>query len=160
MRPVRPLRSNGKDKSAMANARVCGVGEGSEKGDDEDRESDENDSEGERVEEGERPRIMRGPHQPTREEFDEHMATHIPYRSWCPYCIKGKARASPHRQRREGIPDEVAVVAIDYMYMKSSEKEEGIGMPILVMRDRTTGWIAANVVPRKGKDPYAVKRLS
>ena len=44
--------------------------------------------------------------------------------------------------------------------MESEEKEAGIGMPILVSRDRRSKWINAAVVPQKGNCAYAVKRLA
>ena len=33
------------------------------------------------------------------------------------------------------------------------------GMPVLVLRDRRTKVVTANVVPKKGPEPYAVRRL-
>ena len=30
--------------------------------------------------------------QPNQEEYDEHMRTHIPFRKWCPHCVKGKGK--------------------------------------------------------------------
>ena len=38
------------------------------------------------VEEGERPKVGRTPRAPTKEEWDEHMCTHIPFRDWYPQC--------------------------------------------------------------------------
>ena len=32
------------------------------------------------------------------EEVEEHMVTHIPFRDWCAYCVKGKRKSQPHRQ--------------------------------------------------------------
>ena len=26
---------------------------------------------------------------PSREECEEHMRTHMPFRSWCEFCVKG-----------------------------------------------------------------------
>ena len=41
---------------------------------------------------------------------------------------------------------------------KSKRKE--IGMPILVMKDRKSKMVYANVVPEKGRNKYAIKRLA
>ena len=44
--------------------------------------------EGETTEEGAKVKgkaIVTGP---SREEYEEHMRTHIPYRSWCEFCVK------------------------------------------------------------------------
>ena len=41
---------------------------------------------------------LRKPHQPTREEWEEHMILHLPYRNWCPHCVNGRAKNEPHRR--------------------------------------------------------------
>ena len=45
------------------------------------------------------------------------------------------------------------------MYMESGSQEEQLGMPIVVARDRKTGWRMAGVVPNKGKCSHAVRRM-
>ena len=37
------------------------------------------------------------PEEPTRKEWEEHQLTHVPYRSWCPFCVKGRGRQDAHR---------------------------------------------------------------
>ena len=39
------------------------------------------------------------------------------------------------------------------------ESEERSGMPILAIKDRKTGMMQSRVVPSKGNDRYAIKRL-
>eukprot|EP00972_Heterocapsa_arctica_P045698 6743263-Heterocapsa_arctica.AAC.1 len=46
--------------------------------------------------EGRRPRMMANPRTPSRIEVDEHMATHIPYKAWCPHCVIGGGRDMQH----------------------------------------------------------------
>ena len=41
-------------------------------------------------EEGRVPRAALDPRQPTKAEIAEHNLTHVPFRSWCKYCIWGK----------------------------------------------------------------------
>ena len=41
-------------------------------------------------------RILRDPGAPTEEEKEEHNATHIPYRVWCPICVESKGKEDPH----------------------------------------------------------------
>ena len=36
------------------------------------------------------------PKGPTKQERDEHNCTHIPYRVWCPICVKSRAVDDPH----------------------------------------------------------------
>ena len=47
-------------------------------------------------EEGRRPRMMANPRNPSRAEVDEHMATHLPYRAWCPHCVVCGGRDRQH----------------------------------------------------------------
>ena len=35
---------------------------------------------------------------PSREEYEEHMRTHIPFGNWCEFCVKGKCESDPHRK--------------------------------------------------------------
>ena len=32
---------------------------------------------------------------PNERDIEDHMATHVPFRSWCPFCIVGKAAFDP-----------------------------------------------------------------
>ena len=53
------------------------------------------------------PSTPTAPYVPTRQERLEHEVTHVPYRSWCEHCVKGKAKSTPHKHeanRVEGIP--------------------------------------------------------
>ena len=52
-------------------------------------------------EEARPPEVLRDPGAPTSKEIEEHNATHLPFRSWCPYCVTGKAQDRPHRMRKE-----------------------------------------------------------
>ena len=47
-------------------------------------------------------RVGRKPDEPTEQEIEEHFArNHVPFRSWCPICVKAKAEESPHRSAAE-----------------------------------------------------------
>ena len=106
--------------------------------------------------------LRRGWLEPTAEEREVHNRTHMPYRAWCEFCIRGKADSAPHR-RRKSLADksqENPVASIDYMYMTPAAKEtEERGHPILITKDSMTSWISANVMPQKGDTPEGVKRL-
>ena len=43
-------------------------------------------------------RWKRGLQKPSAEEIRRHMISHYPFRSWCEYCIRGKAKDNPHKQ--------------------------------------------------------------
>ena len=94
---------------------------------------------------------------PSQAEIDDHMATHIPFRSWCEFCVMGKSRNVSHKSVKSE-EDSVPKVSIDYAYLgKSKDKQEDEhkeedGMPMLVMRDRKSKAVMANIVPAKGED--------
>ena len=88
------------------------------------------------------------------------MATHVPFRSWCPFCVAGKAVSDPHQKKMEG-PGSVPVISIDYAFMGLGQHEDdGSQNPILVMEDDTTKVITAHMMPRKGPDEYATSRIA
>ena len=96
---------------------------------------------------------------PTRQEMEDHMATHVPFRSWCPFCIAGKCGSAPHVHRTE-VPGTIPIISIDYAFMGTGqEDDEGNQNPILVMKDDTTRTMSAHMMPRKGPDEHAVKRM-
>ena len=41
------------------------------------------------------------PDPPTKEEYERHQATHIPFRCWCEYCVRGKAKSGKRWEKKE-----------------------------------------------------------
>jgi hypothetical protein len=106
---------------------------------------------------------------PSEEEVELHMKTHLPYRSWCKHCVKGKAKNDPHSRSKQELTTDI--IEMDYAFLteNSDERKERKakerkgdqcnkekGMPVLVTRDRRSGKVSAEVVPQKGENPYAV----
>jgi hypothetical protein len=94
--------------------------------------------------------------QPTAREIEEHNVSHIPFRSWCVNCVKGKAVSAGHYKVRE--EGQVPKVHMDWCWMCPREEGER-GMPILVVRDGRSRMIMADVVPEKGVHAFAVHRM-
>ena len=44
-------------------------------------------------------RIAPDPGKPTERQIEEHRITHLPFRSWCRWCILGRGRGLQHRAR-------------------------------------------------------------
>ena len=104
------------------------------------------------------------------------MLTHLPLRSWCDHCMKGKVREDGHFKRNPSSnPSEVPRVSMDYCYLgrvlksvgqdnpsedkiedlkKAQDEEEGT-VPVLVITDEKTGCVFAGAVA-KGVNTYAV----
>ena len=102
-----------------------------------ERELAERDGEGAEVRIAKRPRV------PTELEVEQHHAAgHVPYRSWCPICVKGQGVNTRHACIKREEQQEFGTVSIDYAFMTSEgdgEDEDQLGMPILVMHDRQSG---------------------
>ena len=63
------------------------------------------------------------PIKPSQEEVDEHMLTHLPFRSWCPHCVRGKSKGKAHR-KQTGTGKEIPTVSLDYMFMHGNQEED------------------------------------
>ena len=95
---------------------------------------------------------IRAPQRVSTVEREEHETTHTPYRGWCPYCVKGRGRNTPHRKGQKGKDDaEVKVprVSMDYFFM-SQQDEKANTNPIIVMLDEETNDKYARAVGQKG----------
>ena len=44
---------------------------------------------------------MINPRLPSREDVEIHEMTHLPFRNWCPHCIKGRGIEASHKRQRE-----------------------------------------------------------
>ena len=69
--------------------------------------------------------------------------------------------AGPHR-RVDKSNEATPTVSIDYAFLNEKQEidtGENLGMPILAIKDRTSGMIQSRVVPAKGTDKFAIKRL-
>ena len=57
------------------------------------------------------PKTRTPPKQPSAEEVENHMVTHLPFRDWCPHCVRGKSGSKPHRNTQG--THEIPTVAVD-----------------------------------------------
>ena len=96
------------------------------------------------------------PAQPTAIEIALHWLTHLPYRSWCRWCVSAKRRNAPHyslpRHSRE-IPLFVA----DYCFVRDSRDDDLL--TCFVGRLYPSRALIAIPCDVKGPDDYAVGRL-
>ena len=104
-------------------------------------------------------KVLRDPGEPSKQELEEHRIDHIPYRSWCPYCVRGRGTGAQHRRIKE--ESSIPVFGFDYLHGAQRVDEGGEVVKILVAKCHLTKCLFAHVVPQKGMDPqnYAVERL-
>ena len=105
-------------------------------------------------------KIARDPGAPTEQEVEEHNATHLPHRSWCPVCVKARSKEDPHDKKKkqkdkEGKP----IVAMDYKTL-GEEADEDDKITMMVIKDEASGCVAAHVCSQKGaSDQWLVSRI-
>ncbi len=106
-------------------------------------------AEGERIRaemEAEVMKTILDPLKPTEKEVEDHNRTHMPYRNWCPHCIRAKGKDMDHRRVVGGernLPE--------YSFENCFPGNElGYKLTVLVGRERTTGMNMAAVLPSKG----------
>ena len=51
-------------------------------------------------EEAVRPKTKPPPTKPSAEEVEKCMVTHLPFRDWCPHCVRGKSGSKPHKSNQ------------------------------------------------------------
>ena len=96
------------------------------------------------------------PGAPTEEEKKEHELTHLPYRSWCRHCVRGKGRALDHK-RCDRQP-RLRTVHFDYCFMGNIDEQDT--RCILVGKEEQTKYMLATVVPKKGMShEFPAKRV-
>ena len=84
--------------------------------------------------------------QPTRAQVEEHNATHLPFRSWCPFCVSGR-RDGPAHHRSPELPDG-AEIGLDYCYIRRKGEESCV--TILLFKERGTRVLRAWALSAKG----------
>ena len=62
------------------------------------------------------PVAMSVPERPGPEEIREHEVTHIPFRSWCQACVRGRAKGQQHRRVKERVKEleTLPTISVDY----------------------------------------------
>jgi hypothetical protein len=80
-----------------------------------------------------RTRPMLDPKLPSEAEVQQHRLTHMPYRNWCPHCVRGRGREMDHKKRQDNEEPTVPEYHMDYCFPGD---EGGQKMMILVVVER------------------------
>ena len=68
------------------------------------------------------PRVKDSADMPSKDEVEKHMVTHIPLRSWCDHCVRGRA-VNDHHQKGKSEESSVPVICLDYAYFGETPEE-------------------------------------
>ena len=86
---------------------------------------------------------------PSAKEREEHLRTHLPFRTWCEQCMAGRGIATGHKPRaREDGDEAVPTIGYDYCFLRNAPGEPSVS--VIVSKDRATRSISAHAVPCKG----------
>ena len=100
-------------------------------------------------------RIPRSPEDPTRAQVEEHRArAHLPYRSWCGFCVDGRKKNLPHFRVTGSAERDVPQVCLDYSFLRDRDETDTI--TCLVCKATEPKILFADVCPRKGALEYSV----
>ena len=103
--------------------------------------------------------IARDPGNPTEHERELHCATHIPYRAWCPICVKAKGKEEPHRSQRKKEASCKPTISLDYKSFGQEIDFEDKATAV-VGKDEKTKIKFAHICETKGSsDLWAVEKL-
>ena len=86
------------------------------------------------------------PKRPSQQEVDEHFLSHLPFRNWCPHCMRGKAKELDCK-KSDGTAGDMPEFHVDYCFPGD---DMGFKLSILVGVGRDTGAKVSVVVPQKG----------
>ena len=102
---------------------------------------------------------LTAPEQPTTQMIEAHRASgHLPFRSWCSSCVRGRGRSLARRGQQK-YQQTIPTVSVDFGFF-GSEENPNKDNPVLVIKDRKSRAIWAHMLPSKGIDrPYGVKSL-
>ena len=94
---------------------------------------------------------------PSDAERRAHEIHHMPYRSWCEYCVGRRGKQSPHLSRYEQADEGIQVVQMDYTFLHDTGDKDA-KVTFLTMVDNSSGQVVATAVQKKGHDKF-VERL-
>lgn len=100
---------------------------------------------------------MLDPLMPRDAEVREHKLTHLPFRSWCRHCVRGRGKEMAHFKTKDerGVPE----FHLDFAFM-GDEQDPGKTVPMVVVRERDTRMTMAAAAPSKSTGNYIAKRVA
>ncbi len=74
-------------------------------------------------------KIAKNPLQPTQQQVEDHRISHNPYRTWCKWCIMGRALGEQHGA---GHPSGIPRIGVDYFFITAGgvKKRDELEFPL------------------------------
>ena len=97
-------------------------------------------------------KARRAPTEPTEAERLRHEATHLPYRSWCEQCVRGRGRCKPHLRKAEREEEStITKVSMDFFFL-GGEECDAKDNPMLATIDEESGNRYARLLESKATE--------
>ena len=104
------------------------------------------------------PMTLPCPMKPSKEDVERHYTTHLPYRNWCPVCVKAKGREDAHARGGSGDKTGLPVISMDYSEL--DDEAEARSNKTLVAKDEESGALLQYKVKCKGTgDDWVIKKF-
>ena len=105
-------------------------------------------------------RVPTGPTTPSAEGRALHEASgHVPYRSWCQWCVAARAADKPHLREQQPETDE-AVPRIEFDFADlGREEDQVLPIPYLNAVDVGSESLSATMCPTKAFSEYLVETI-
>ena len=102
-------------------------------------------------------RKLHNPKLPSKAGVEAHNLNHLPFRSWCRHCVRGRGQEESHRKAEERDGDGVPEVHLDFAFPGSHGQA---GLTLLVARERDTKMTLSTPLPTKGTTgKFGVRRF-
>ena len=99
---------------------------------------------------------------PSKEEVEAHNVSHLPFRSWCSACVRGRGLSLGHHKvdAMTKEAEQMPTVSVDYGFFGQPEDRVHDSLPVLFVRDRKSKGIWSHPVPSKRVvHPYLARAL-
>ena len=97
---------------------------------------------------------MQNPMLPSKAEREMQELTHVPFRSWCEHCVRGRGEGVRHEAGKER--PEQTEVHMDFFVGDEDQNEK---LAVLAARERTTRMTVSTVAPSKGEWQFLAGRV-
>ena len=101
---------------------------------------------------------MRQPILPTQAMIDDHEVAHLHFRSWCPFCVRGRGQSQGQFKVDKG-DEQIPLISVDYGFLGTRDSPAN-ETPILLVKDRLSKAIWAHPVPIKDCNPACTVQRS
>jgi len=100
------------------------------------------------------PDTLATPQTPGPEAVKQHVLTHLPYQSWCRFCVEGRGRDDRHRRQNTLSEQQLTTPRIEADFMVLDD----IGLALSIV-DSSTSFGTCVYLPqgKQSRDPYAVR---